>query len=173
MAGDRLLERLYPELHHVAAARLRRLAPGLTLETTEIVHEAFLRLEAQREVSWQNRGHFFAVAARVIVRTILDQARRRGRDKRGQGETPLPLEAVTVTVAGTTWRGLALAEALERLASIDAMAGRVVELVAIAGLSYDEAAQMLGVGRATVGRSWRFARAFLRIELGGGGASER
>jgi RNA polymerase sigma factor (TIGR02999 family) len=132
------------------------------------LHEAFLKLREQRQVHWQNRGHFFSVAARVLRRTLVDKYRHGARQKRGGGLEEIPLDGVRVTIDGAELDRLMLDQALRRLASVDPMACRIVELLAIEGFSYDEAAKVLGVGRATVSRGWRFGRAFLRLQMAGG-----
>ena len=165
-ADDLLIDRLYPDLKRLAAASAFRAGSG-SWQATELLHEAFLNLREQRQVPWQNRQHFFSIAARVLHRTVVDSWRHRCRQKRGGGRDELPLENVHVPIDGAEIERLALEQALRRLADIDPLAARTVELVAVEGCSYEEAAQVLEVGRATVSRSWRFGRAFLRLQIAG------
>lgn len=167
-AGDRLFARVYRRLHRLAAHRLAREPSPDLLQTTDLMHEAYLRLASQRQVTWRNRAHFFAVAARLIRRILLDQAKHRKRHKRGAGAAHVPLDAVDPGGPGPDLDLMALAEALDRLAEIDPLAVRVVRLRYFAGLSLEEVAEVLGVGRATVVRSWRFARAWLGRQLAAG-----
>lgn len=164
-ADERLLDRLYPELKRLAAASVQRMGGAGSFEATELVHESFFKLQEQRRVLWQNRGHFFAIAARVLRRTLVDHHRHRTRLKRDGGLQEVPLEDVDAASDGSEIEALALDQAMRRLATVDPTAARTVRLLAVAGLSYDEAAVVMGVGRATVSRSWRFARAFLRAQL--------
>ena len=166
-AEERLIARLYPQLKRLAAATILKVGGGRCLQATELLHEAFLKLREQRQVRWQNRGHFFSVAARVLHRTLVDNYRHNARQKRGGGLEEIPLEGIRVTIGGAEIDRLVLDQALRRLASVDPLACRTVELLAIDGLSYDEAAKVLGVGRATVSRGWRFARAFLQLQITG------
>lgn len=164
-AEDRLIEQVYPQLRKLAAHLLQHRGSGATLQVTELVHETYLKLIDQQRVSWQNRAHFFAIVSRLLRRSIVDHVRKRSRAKRNHGVAALPLDEVTVKVDGQDIQVLALDQALERLGAIDPMAARVVELRYFAGLTHDEVAEALGIGRATVGRSWRFARAWLAGHL--------
>ena len=166
-ADELLIDRLYPDLKRLASAASSKAGGGGSLQTTELLHEAFLNLREQRQVHWQNRGHFFSIAARVLRRTLVDNYRHGVRQKRGGGREEIPLEGVRVEIDGAGIDRLVLDQALRRLAAIDPVAARTVELLAVAGLSYDEAAEAMGVGRATVSRGWRFARAFLRLQIAG------
>jgi RNA polymerase sigma factor (TIGR02999 family) len=167
-AADRLLELVYPELHRIAAREMRRERRGHTLQPTAVVHEAFLRLVDHAQVGWRDRAHFLGVAARVMRRLLVDHARARDRVKRGGGGTRVELEAAGERAAVTPRAVdlIALDEALERLARLDAGQARLVELRYFGGLSIEEAAAALGVSTATVGRDSRSARAFLARELG-------
>lgn len=170
-AGDRLMERLYPDLRRLAASRLEEAGSDLTLQPTELVHEAYVRLVDQRRTQWQSRAHFFAIAARLVRRVLLNYARDRRRQKRGGGLTLLPLDEVRTAGAGETPPALdllALDEALGRLAAIDPTAERVIELRYFGGLTVEETAEALGIGRATVVRSWRSGRIWLKELLGAG-----
>jgi RNA polymerase sigma factor (TIGR02999 family) len=166
-ADDRLFARLYPDLKRLAAATALKLKGAGSWQATELLHEAFLSLREQRQVHWQNREHFFSIAARVLRRTLVDTWRYEGRQKRGGGQDEIPIDGIHVAIGGTEMDRLVLEQALWRLADVDPIAARTVELLAIEGFSYDEAARALGVGRATVSRSWRSARAFLRLQIDG------
>jgi len=161
-----LLPLVYAELRRIAAQRLRRERPDHTLQPTALVHEAYLRLIDQRRVHWQNRAHFYGVAAQVMRRILVDQARARNAEKRGAG-----WDRVTL-IGDKTPNGesrdidvLALDRALERLAALDAQQERIVELRYFGGLTLDETAEVIGISTATVKREWAIARAWLRAEL--------
>jgi RNA polymerase sigma factor (TIGR02999 family) len=165
--SDRLLGLLYVDLKRIARRQLARERRGHTLQTTALVHEAYLRLVDQRRVDWRDREHFFAVAATVMRRLLVDRARARRADKRAH-------EAVTITTAGEPGRSdpafdvLDLDRALDRLAAAFARPARVVELRFFGGLEVEEIARVLEVTDRTVKRDWAFARAWLLREIGGG-----
>jgi RNA polymerase sigma-70 factor, ECF subfamily len=167
-AGEQLLAAIYEELHRQAGRAMRRENEVHTLQATALVHEAYLRLIDQRRVHWRSRAHFFGVAAQMMRRVLVDHARARLASKRG-GE----LQQVTLTGIGggevddASIEVLALHDALERLATLDAQQARLVELRYFGGLGIDETAQALGVSPATVKREWAVARAWLRRELEG------
>jgi RNA polymerase sigma factor (TIGR02999 family) len=165
-ALDQLLPQVYAELRRLAASYFRRERPHHTLQPTALVHEAFVKLVDQRAVRWQNRAHFFGIAAQLMRRILVDHARARDAAKRGAGEAPLPLEEWQLTAPGVDLEILALDEALTRLASMDPRQSRVVELRFFAGLTMDETAEVLQVSPATVGREWTLARAWLYAEIG-------
>jgi RNA polymerase sigma factor (TIGR02999 family) len=171
-ADDRLFARLYPDLKRLAAATVLKIRGAGSLQATELLHEAFLSLRGQRQVHWQNRDHFFSIAARVLRRTLVDTWRHQGRQKRGGGQEEIPIDGIHVAIGGAEIDRLVLEQALRRLADVDPVAARTVELLAIQGFSYDEAARRLGVGRATVSRGWRFARTFLRLQIEGNSTAE-
>ena len=159
-SADRLAAAVYDDLHRIADAAMRREADGHTLQPTELVDLAFVRLARHRDIDWQNRAHFFAVAARTIRRILVDHARARGRQKRDQG--------VRITfdegIPGATPPVLdliALDDALGRLDAAAPRQAKVVELRFFGGLDVDETAHALGISPATVKRDWTFARAFL------------
>ena len=166
-ALDELLPKVYDELHRRASAYLKHERPGHTLQTTALVHEAYLKLVDQRAVSgWNDGGHFFAVASQAMRRILVDYARQRHREKRGGVDEALPLEEALLAVADEADLDLvALDEALNRLAEIDPDQEKLVELRYFAGLSLDDAASALGVSRATAAREWQTAKAWLRREL--------
>lgn len=168
-ALDRLMPVVYAELRRQAARHLRRERAGHTLQTTDLIHEAYLRLVDQRSVRWQNRAHFFAVAAQSMRRILVDHARRRHRAKRGGSAIVLPLEEALAVAAGKSDGDLlALDEALTRLATIDARQTQIVELRFFSGLSIEETAEVLGVSLTTVKDDLNLAKAWLRREIGGG-----
>jgi RNA polymerase sigma factor (TIGR02999 family) len=165
-ALDELLPLVYDELHHQATRYLRRERAGHTLQTTALIHEAYVRLIDQRDVQWQSRTHFFAIAAQMMRRVLVDYARAKHREKRGGDGVRLPLEAATLVASGERSVDLmALDEALTRLGSFDEQQARVVELRYFGGLSLEETADALHISRSTAARDWDVARAWLRREL--------
>jgi RNA polymerase sigma factor (TIGR02999 family) len=160
-ALDRLLPRVYDELHRLAVARLRGERPDHTLQPTALVHEAYLRLIDQRRADWRNRAQFFGVAAAMMRRILVNHARDRAALKRGGA-----VEKVTLSEA-VEWAGakdldvLGLDDALGRLAALDPRKGQIVDLKFFAGLNTEEIAEVLQVSASTVERDWRFARAWL------------
>jgi RNA polymerase sigma factor (TIGR02999 family) len=167
-AASQLLPLLYAELRRLAAAQLAREAPGHSLQPTALVHEAYLRLVGTADQPrWNSRGHFFGAAAQAMRRILVESARRKQYAKRGGEMQQVDLEEYDVPVTPPPEELLALDDALVHLAAEDAEAARVVDLHFFAGLSIDEAADALGVSRATAYRHWAYARAWLRCELGG------
>jgi RNA polymerase sigma factor (TIGR02999 family) len=165
-ALDALLPFVYAELHRQAARYLRRERGGHTLQTTALIHEAFLKLIDQREVNWQNRAHFFGIAAQMMRRILVDYARNRHREKRGGADENLPLEAAALVISGRKSIDLvALDEALMRLEKIDERQARIVELRYFSGLSIEETAEALRISPATVKNDWRMAKAWLHQEI--------
>jgi len=165
-ALDQLVPIVYDELRRIAHGQLRRERSGHTLNTTALVHEAYLRLLNVHQVQWLDRAHFFATAARVMRRVLIDYARARQRQKRGGGAVQVSLtDAVDLPNAQTNDL-LELDEALTRLEALGERQYRVVECRCFAGLSVEETAAVLGVSAATVKRDWTFARAWLNRELG-------
>jgi len=165
-AMDKLMPLVYDELHRQAARYLRRESQGHTLQTTALIHETYLKLIDQRDVEWQNRAHFFAIAAQAMRRIMVDYARTKRREKRGGGDEKLSLEAaMSVAVEESSVDLIALDEALTRLAEIDSEQARLVELRYFSGLSLEETAEALHISRATAAREWNVARAWLRREL--------
>lgn len=170
------MQLVYPELHRRAERLLARERPGHTLQPTALISELYLRLVDQRQAQWQDRAHFFAIAARLMRRVLLDHARRHGANKRGGHVRPLPLDVVGELPADSPGDLEALDEALGDLAALDATAAAVVELRFFGGMSVEETATVLGSSTATVGRQWRAARAWLHARLavdgGDGGGSD-
>jgi RNA polymerase sigma factor (TIGR02999 family) len=167
-AAERLAVRVYDELHRIAENAMRREDPGHTLQPTELVDEAFLRLVGHRNLTWQNRNQFYALAATTIRRILVDHARARRRAKRDHGLRVTFDEAVAV-VPPDSLDLIALDEALEQLGAASPRQARVVELRFFGGLEVEEVAEVMTVSPATVKRDWNFARAFLLRSLGSAG----
>ncbi|MEO6334574.1 MAG: sigma-70 family RNA polymerase sigma factor [Pyrinomonadaceae bacterium] len=167
-ALDVLMPIVYAELHRQAANYLRRERVDHTLQATALINEAYLKLIDQREVNWQNRAHFFGIAAQAMRRILVDHAKARHRNKRGGDAEDLPLEAAEFATNGEASVDLiALDEALTRLALLDERQSRIVELRFFSGMSVEETAEALGVSPATVKNEWRTAKAWLFQELHG------
>ena len=163
---DELFPYIYTELHRQAAAFMRRERGNHTLQTTALVHEAYLKLIDQRNVEWQSRSHFFAIASQAMRRILVDYAKRRHREKRGGAAEDISLEEALLAAADETNVDLvALDEAMSRLAELDPQQEKIVELRYFGGLSLDEAAATLGISRATAARAWQVAKAWLHREL--------
>lgn len=166
-ALDELTPRVYRELRRVAGRLLQNERPGHSLQSADLVHEAYLRLVNASELNWQHRAHFFAVAATVMRRILLDRARRKAADKRGGKAQSLDLTK-TLDVAQAKARELvALDDALTALAEVDPRKSRIVELRFFGGLSVKETAEVVKVSSDTVMRDWKIARAWLLTELSG------
>ena len=165
-ALDALLPLVYAELHRQASRYLRRERRDHTLQTTALIHEAYLKLIDQRDVDWQNRAHFFGIAAQAMRRILVDYAKARHRAKRGGIGEDLPLEAAALAVSEERNIDLvALDEALTRLAGFDERQARIVELRYFSGLSIEETAEVLRISPATVKSDWNVAKAWLRHEI--------
>ena len=163
---DKLMPLVYEELRRQASRYLRRERANHTLQTTALIHEAYLKLIDQNQVEWQNRTHFFAIAAQAMRRILVDYARERNRDKRGGAAENLPLEEAAFVVSQEKAVDLvALDEALTRLAKFDERQARVVELRYFSGLSIDETAEILGISNVTVRRDWNMAKAWLHQQI--------
>jgi len=165
-ALNQLLPLVYAELRRVAARQLRRERPDHTLQPTALVHEVFIRLVDQRHVEWQNRAHFFGIAANVMRRILVDHARRRSASKRGEGVPSVSIDEARDVAASDGMPVLALDQALDRLEKVDAELAKIVELLAFGGLTIEEAAHVLSVSPSTAKRDWRTAKAWLSRELG-------
>lgn len=164
-ALDELLPLVYEELRRLAGAYLRREREAHTLQSTALVHEAFLRMVNQRDVEWHGRAHFFGIAAQMIRRILVDHARAQRTAKRGSGAVMLELDE---SIAASQQRDLdliALDDALSRLGAMDRRQGRIVELRFFAGLSVEDTAEVMGISTATVKREWASARAWLFREV--------
>lgn len=165
-AMDRLVPLVYKELHRQAHLYLSRERKNHTLQTTALVHEAYLRLIEQRFVDWQNRAHFFGLAANMMRRILVNYAVHRHRQKRGGPDENLPLEeAFYVASPDRDVDLLALDEALNELAKLDERQAQIVELRYFSGLSIEETAEVLGISPTTVNRDWSMAKAWLRSQL--------
>ena len=164
-ALDRLIPVVYEELRRVARRRLRRESPGHALQSTALVHEAYLRLVDVDRMTVKNRTHFFGLAATLMRQILVDHARRQHAAKRGGGATVVSLDGVLPAVLPSSVDVLALDEALGALSAIDDRQCRVVELRFFAGLNIDETAEALGVSPATVEREWALAKAWLYRQL--------
>ncbi|HEY6947730.1 MAG TPA: sigma-70 family RNA polymerase sigma factor [Gemmatimonadales bacterium] len=160
-AFDRLVPLVYRQLHQLAHARMRGQADSPTLQTTALVHEAYLRLVDHRGGAWQNRLHFFAVCAQAMRCILVDAARARNSQKRGGGIDVVPLDEAQVGASAPAQDVLALDEALTELSKADPRKARVVELRYFGGLSVEETAQVLDVSAETVTRDWRLAKLWL------------
>lgn len=165
-AFDHLFRVLYGELRQLAQSYVSQEREGHTLQGTALVHEAYLRLLGQSQVDWQDRGHFFAVAARAMRRILVDHARREKALKRGGGEKVALDTELVIGVGGPDFE--ALDAALEKLGQLDPRRTKVVELRFFGGMKEDEIARHLGISPATVRRDWSVARAWLYRELNSG-----
>jgi RNA polymerase sigma-70 factor (ECF subfamily) len=163
-SADALLSMLYDELHRLAHHYMRREHAGHTLQTTALINEAYLRLIEIDRIQWRDRTHFVAMAATVMRRVLVDHARAQARDKRGGGVAVTSLD-VDVAAAEPAVDVLALNDALDRLAALDPVQGRIIELRYFSGLTIDEVAATLGVSAGTVKREWSIAKAWLYREL--------
>jgi RNA polymerase sigma factor (TIGR02999 family) len=166
-ASAELLPLVYDELRRLAARNIGVEKPGQTLNATALVHEAYLRLigpEGEKQ-QWEGRAHFFGAAAQAMRRILVENARRKSRVKHGGGLQRASLSEAEPAAVPTSDEVLALDEALTRFAAEEPVAARVVELRYFAGCSIDEAADMLGISRATANRHWAYAKAWLRCEL--------
>jgi RNA polymerase sigma factor (TIGR02999 family) len=166
-AFERLVPLVYDRLRALARRQLRRLRPGQTLDTTALVHEAYLQLVDETGVSWQDRSHFYAITARAMRRIIVDHLRHRHAAKRGGGQAALTLDAEVLAgrPQGDAELALAVDRALEVLSSFNERLTRLVECRFFAGMTEEETAEALGVSLRTVQRDWMRAKAWLRKEL--------
>lgn len=167
-ARDELLERVYAHLKRLASAQLRGERAGHSLQATDLVHETYLRLVGQTRVDWRDRAHFFGLAATMMRRVLVDRARKRGRKKRQVEEVRTGITLAPAPARATEAVDLLdLDRALERLAAESPRAARVVEMRYFAGLEYEAIAEVLEISPATVRRDWDYARAWMKVELGG------
>jgi RNA polymerase sigma factor (TIGR02999 family) len=165
-AAEELLPLVYDELRRVAAHKMASEAPGHTLQPTELVHEAWLRLAGGKEPHWENRAHFFAAAAEAMRRILVERARRRVAWKRGGGAERLSLDEVEIPlVVMDDERLLAVDEALEKLAALHPRQAELVKLRYFTGMTFEEAAAVLGIAVPTAKEWWAYARAWLAVEL--------
>jgi|SRR5215813_8765426 len=168
VAGDQLMSVVYQELHRLAHHYMKRESPGHTLQTSALVNEAFVRLVDQKNVRWQNRAHFFGIAAQMMRRILVDYARRRSYAKRGGGARALSLDEGLIVSEERSAEVVAVHEALEELAKFDARKSQIVELRFFGGLTIDQTAEVLGVSPGTVMSDWTMAKAWLRREISPG-----
>jgi len=164
-ASDDLIRAVYEQLRRQARRQLRRERRDHTLDTAALINEAYLKLVEQRSVRWQDRGHFFALAAELMRRVLVDHARTKHRQKRGGRDEAVELNELHLTSAPIDFDMIALDEALDRLAQLDERQVRVVELRYFAGLGINETAELLKVSPASVKRDWAAAKAWLKHEL--------
>src|SRR5438128_4303532 len=167
-AADQLLPLVYQELRVLAAQRLAQEQPGQTLQATALVHEAYLRLvDGEKAQQWNSRAHFFGAAAEAMRRILVDQARRKQADKRGGQGRRVPLDAADVGFTSPADELLDIDEALSRLAAEEPQAARLIQLRYFAGLSIEDAAEVVGISRSTAYEHWSYARVRLRSLLDG------
>jgi RNA polymerase sigma factor (TIGR02999 family) len=164
-AAEELLPLVYEELRKLATARMAHEQSGHTLQPTALVHEAWLRLTGEQSQSFDGRGHFFAAAAEAMRRILIEKARRKGRLKRGAEWQRVGVEELDVAVATDDDTLLSVHEGLNKLAAIDPMAAKLIELRFFGGLSNVDAAKVLGLAERTAKRTWAYARAWLYEEL--------
>ena len=164
-AAAQLIPLVYDELLRMADRYMRREREGHTLQTTALVHEAYLKLVEQRSVPWQSRAHFFGIAAQLMRRILIDHARGHLREKRGGGLQIVPLDEALVLSPQNPLALIELDSALEKLSALDARQAKIVELRFFGGLTVEESAEVLGVSAKTVKRDWSVAKAWLHGEL--------
>jgi RNA polymerase sigma factor (TIGR02999 family) len=167
LARDQLIETLYDELRRLAHHHLRRERPGHTLQTTALLHDAYLQLVDQRQVEWQNRAHFFGIAAHLMRRILVEHARKATALKRGGDAVRVPLDDDISNAPDHDITVVALDDALTALGALDPQQSRVVELRFFGGLTVEDTAEVLGVSPRTIKREWRLAKAWLQRELQG------
>jgi RNA polymerase sigma factor (TIGR02999 family) len=164
-AVDALLPHVYKELRRLAGGYMKREREGHTLDATGLVHEAYMKLVDQTRVEWQNRAHFFGIAATAMRRILVDHARGHQADKRGGGAAHVELHEGIVSTAERNAELMAIDDALERLATWDPVKSRIIELRFFGGLSIEECAEVMQTSTATVNRHWRMAKAWLHGQL--------
>ncbi len=167
-ALDKLLPLVYEELHRLAARYMRRESPGHTLQTSALVNEAFIRLIDQQQVHWQNRAHFFGIAAQLMRRILLDHARSQARAKRGGGALRVSFDEAAIVSGQRAAELIALDDALNALTAFDSRKSRIVELRFFGGLSNEEVAEVMGMSLRTVEREWRKAKVWLHHAMSEG-----
>jgi len=164
-ALEQLTPLVHDELHRLAHQHMRREGPGHILQTSALINEAYLRLVEHPRIRWENRAHFFGIAARLMRRILVDDARKRNSAKRGGSLIQVPLDEATSVAQEQAANVVALDDALKTLETIDVRQGQIVELRFFGGLSIEETANVLKVSPGTVMRDWTFARAWLRNEM--------
>jgi RNA polymerase sigma factor (TIGR02999 family) len=166
-ALDRLMPMVYEELRRLASAYMRRQRPGHSLQTVDLVNEAYMRLVDSSRVNWQDRNHFYAIASQIMRRLLVDSARKRNSQKRGGGHAQITLDDNLEIAGGSGTDLVALDEAMKRLAVLNPRQSRIIELRYFGGLTEEETAEVLGVSSRTIRRDWTIARAWLFRELTG------
>jgi RNA polymerase sigma factor (TIGR02999 family) len=164
-ALEQLIPLVYDELHHLAHQHMRREKPGHFLQTSALINEAYIRLIEQPQIRWENRSHFFGIAARVMRRILVDEARKRNSAKRGGRMIQISLDEAAAISKDPAANVVALDDALKSLEAIDSRQSEIVELRFFGGLSIDETAEALKLSPGTVMRDWTFARAWLRQRM--------
>jgi RNA polymerase sigma factor (TIGR02999 family) len=166
-ALEQLMPLVYDELHRLAHQHMRREKPGNVLQTSALINEAYLRLVDEPQIHWQNRAHFFGIAARLMRRILVDEARKRNSAKRGGATIHVSLQDAMTVPQEQAANVVALDDALKSLEAIDSRQSVIVELRFFGGLSIEETADVLKVSPGTVMRDWTFARAWLKSEMTG------
>jgi RNA polymerase sigma-70 factor (ECF subfamily) len=164
-AASQLIPLVYDELRRLAGRYMRRERSDHTLQATELVHEAYLKLVEQRSVDWQGRAHFLGIAAQIMRRILIDHARGHLREKRGGGQEAVPLDEALVFSPEQSHELMKLDESLDRLTALDPRQGKIVELRFFGGLTVEETAEVLGISPKTVKREWSVAKAWLHGDL--------
>lgn len=165
-AEECLIPLVYSELRRIARRHLRNERPNHTLQTTALVNEAYLRMSGCKDIDWSDRAHFFAIAASLMRRILVDHARSKVAQKRGGRDSPIPLNENLQIASDQSWDSIvAIHQALDRLAEIDSRQARVVELRFFSGLEIDEIAEVLDLSPRTIKRDWQFAQAWLYTQL--------
>jgi RNA polymerase sigma factor (TIGR02999 family) len=162
---DQILPLVYDELHKISSKYLKGEYRNHTLQTTELVHEAYIKLIGNQEISWESRAHFFGIAAKTMRQLLVDYARKRKAQKRGSGNKKILLEDVPLQFEESDDKILALDEALKKLETVGERSSKIVELRYFSGLTIEETAEILSISPATVKRDWNFAKAWLYREI--------
>jgi len=162
---EQILPLVYDELRKISSKYLSDEYRNHTFQTTELVHEAYIKLIGNQSISWQSRAHFFGIAAKTMRQILVDYARKRNSQKRGSGKTKLSLDDAQLVASESDDQILALDEALRKLEGVEERSGKIVELRYFSGLTIEETAELLNISSATVKRDWQFAKAWLYKEI--------
>jgi RNA polymerase sigma factor (TIGR02999 family) len=165
LALEKILPVVYSELHRISSSYLRKEYKNITLQTTELVHEAYIKLFGNQNLSWQNRAHFFAIAANSMRQILVDYARKKIAQKRGGDFTRVSLFEGIILLDGSDEKIIALDEALKKLSEFDPQLSQIVELRFFSGLSIEETSNVLNVSESTIKREWNVAKAWLYREI--------
>jgi len=165
LAIEQILPLVYDELRKISSKYLKDEYRNHTFQTTELVHEAYLKLIGNQKISWQSRAHFFGIAAKTMRQILVDYARKRKAQKRGKGKTKLSLDDAQFVAGESDEQILALDEALKKLENVEERSSKIVELRYFSGLTIEETAELLNISAATVKRDWQFAKAWLYREI--------